>query len=168
MTSLDDSDQPRGAELSGGPQAASRALNGQEGTKQSICQTDRRTLITKDCGKWPVQPDKNTTAMSPFNYRRRANRKHPVFCYWCFVLRGTISEASTFLLIYGIRAKTHVCTQVRDRRTASQPFTVIGAGSGTDSDLHPQCDFQSYTHAHDNAAATGSMRSLSFRDKTKT
>ena len=85
--------------------------------------------------------------MSPFNYRRRANRKHPVFYYWCFVLRGTISEASTFLLIYGIRAKTHVCTQVRDRRTASQPLTVIGAGSGTNSDLHPQCDFQSYTHA---------------------
>ena len=40
------------------------------------------------------------------------------------------------------------CTgaKTRNRRTASQPLTVIRAGPGTDSDLHHQCDFQSYTH----------------------
>ena len=43
----------------------------------------------------------------------------------------------------------HGCTQIRDRRTASQPLTGIRAAPGTNSDLHPKCDFQSYTHVYD-------------------
>ena len=39
-------------------------------------------------------------------------------------------------------AKTQVCA----RRPASQRMTVIGAGPDTDFDLHPQCNFQSYSH----------------------
>ena len=74
-----------------------------------------------------------------------------LFYHWSFASRETTSEASTFLVMYGIHDKTHGCIQVRDRRQASHPLTGIGAGPCTDFDLHPQCNFQSYTHGSRNA-----------------
>ena len=48
-------------------------------------------------------------------------------------------------MIYGMHTKTDGCAQVRDRRIESQPLTGFEAVPGTDSALHPQSDFQSYT-----------------------